>query len=576
MALLAQPKRKVKYGIDPRNTSWSNDESKIGQKLMERMGWSKGKGLGANEDGMVDHIKASYKSDSRGLGCTPKDADAWIAHQDDFNDLLKTLNSGEDVEPKKETPESKQADGRKRFYGRFARGRVATLRSTEDLDCIFGKRKNEDKKEESSSDSDTPAGGEEHSHGLTTHTSKTSVQEYFAQKMAQRRAAQAAAGNTAEPFGSQAGEKKSPEEPKRDPGSFAAIGFSYDNDNSTKDNVDESTEKPGSQQDRGWYENFENCKENENSEEVEEKDRTKKKKKKKKSKNEDIESLPVSDDSENLNLSKKERKKKKKEKKRAKKDQDLDVESDKTREDQDDQEEINEEKLISDEKQSKKKKNKKVHSGTEKEVDHPEEIIQECDATNFSDAKKSKKKKRKKDKVRAEDSDDVSVADVVIDENDLSIEKPKKKKKKDKNMEENLNTESSKKRKHDNDDEDSIHITKKAKKEDIPDQPNEKQTSEEEEEENNKTDVKKKKRKRGKKKKKETKDDQTTTEKQSLGLSSENSKSDWLQKEAKGAFKGSNINEIKGYAAEITDDPKFDMDQFLKRKQRNERRNRMR
>ena len=32
---------------------WANDESKFGQKLMEKMGWSKGKGLGANEDGRV-------------------------------------------------------------------------------------------------------------------------------------------------------------------------------------------------------------------------------------------------------------------------------------------------------------------------------------------------------------------------------------------------------------------------------------------------------------------------------------------------------------------------------------------
>ena len=32
---------------------WANDESKFGQKLMEKMGWQKGKGLGANEDGRV-------------------------------------------------------------------------------------------------------------------------------------------------------------------------------------------------------------------------------------------------------------------------------------------------------------------------------------------------------------------------------------------------------------------------------------------------------------------------------------------------------------------------------------------
>lgn len=31
------------------------------------MGWSKGKGLGANEDGITEHVKVSYKHDSKGI-----------------------------------------------------------------------------------------------------------------------------------------------------------------------------------------------------------------------------------------------------------------------------------------------------------------------------------------------------------------------------------------------------------------------------------------------------------------------------------------------------------------------------
>ena len=33
---------------------------------MEKMGWSKGKGLGANEDGKREHVKVSLKTDNRG------------------------------------------------------------------------------------------------------------------------------------------------------------------------------------------------------------------------------------------------------------------------------------------------------------------------------------------------------------------------------------------------------------------------------------------------------------------------------------------------------------------------------
>ena len=48
------------------NLLFLTDEDKFGQKLMEKMGWSKGKGLGAKEDGKVQHIAASMKFDNRG------------------------------------------------------------------------------------------------------------------------------------------------------------------------------------------------------------------------------------------------------------------------------------------------------------------------------------------------------------------------------------------------------------------------------------------------------------------------------------------------------------------------------
>ena len=38
---------------DNTGNMWSNDQDKFGQKLMEKMGWSQGKGLGAHEDGRV-------------------------------------------------------------------------------------------------------------------------------------------------------------------------------------------------------------------------------------------------------------------------------------------------------------------------------------------------------------------------------------------------------------------------------------------------------------------------------------------------------------------------------------------
>ncbi|CAB1454855.1 unnamed protein product [Pleuronectes platessa] len=68
MSMLAEPRRKQKWSVDPRNSAWSKDESKFGQKMLERMGWSKGKGLGRTEQGSTDHIKVKVKNNSYGFG----------------------------------------------------------------------------------------------------------------------------------------------------------------------------------------------------------------------------------------------------------------------------------------------------------------------------------------------------------------------------------------------------------------------------------------------------------------------------------------------------------------------------
>ncbi|PKU37658.1 pin2 terf1-interacting telomerase inhibitor hypothetical protein [Limosa lapponica baueri] len=85
-------RRRQKWSVDPRNSAWSKDESKFGQKMLEKMGWSKGKGLGAQEQGNTEHIKVQVKNNTLGLGAAINSEDNWIAHQDDFNQLLAELN----------------------------------------------------------------------------------------------------------------------------------------------------------------------------------------------------------------------------------------------------------------------------------------------------------------------------------------------------------------------------------------------------------------------------------------------------------------------------------------------------
>lgn len=43
-------------------------KSKFGSKMMEQMGWEKGKGLGKHEDGMTDCIQIKRREENAGLG----------------------------------------------------------------------------------------------------------------------------------------------------------------------------------------------------------------------------------------------------------------------------------------------------------------------------------------------------------------------------------------------------------------------------------------------------------------------------------------------------------------------------
>ncbi|XP_037668899.1 PIN2/TERF1-interacting telomerase inhibitor 1 [Choloepus didactylus] len=190
MSMLAERRRKQKWAVDPRNTAWSNDDSKFGQRMLEKMGWSKGKGLGAQEQGATDHIKVQVKNNHLGLGATINNEDNWIAHQDDFNQLLTELNtchgqekadSSDNKEKKSFSLEKKSKISKNRVhYMKFTKGKDLSSRSKVDLDCIFGKRQSK----KTTEDDSTPGTPDENETSTTT-TSAFTIQEYFAKRMAE-------------------------------------------------------------------------------------------------------------------------------------------------------------------------------------------------------------------------------------------------------------------------------------------------------------------------------------------------------------------------------------------------------
>ncbi|XP_062891671.1 PIN2/TERF1-interacting telomerase inhibitor 1 [Mobula hypostoma] len=203
MAMLAEPRRKQKWSVDPRNNNWKNDESRFGLKMLEKMGWSKGKGLGAHEQGETENIKVQIKNNKMGLGATQNHEDDWIAHQDEFNELLSKLNdchgqNGSSVAENKTifSLEAKSKSSKKRVhYQKYTKGKDLSSRSATDLACVFGKRfkqikgLGDDKRTEDNANISAPKTADDSELKVETNTvtSSLTMQEYFASRMAQRK-----------------------------------------------------------------------------------------------------------------------------------------------------------------------------------------------------------------------------------------------------------------------------------------------------------------------------------------------------------------------------------------------------
>ncbi|NWH45170.1 PINX1 inhibitor, partial [Fregata magnificens] len=184
--LPALARRRQKWSVDPRNSAWSKDESKFGQKMLEKMGWSKGKGLGAQEQGNTEHIKVQVKNNMLGLGATinyevstrPSVRKVWSVELSGVGSYERESS----VNNQKTTfsLEEKSKSSKKRVhYMKFAKGKDLSSRSEDDLSCIFGKRQKSMKTQKKRNHwLSEPAAG------YNTVKSVLTVQEYFAKRMA--------------------------------------------------------------------------------------------------------------------------------------------------------------------------------------------------------------------------------------------------------------------------------------------------------------------------------------------------------------------------------------------------------
>ena len=120
------------------------------------MGWSHGKGLGANEDGQKDHVKVKLKQDALGVGADIRSIDNWMENTNALDDILKSLNKSGNVQTSADvTKQEEQGDkesfvsreepnrvlfGRQLVRRKFIRNKNASNYDTQDMSMILGLR----------------------------------------------------------------------------------------------------------------------------------------------------------------------------------------------------------------------------------------------------------------------------------------------------------------------------------------------------------------------------------------------------------------------------------------------------
>lgn len=209
--------------------------------MLEKMGWTKGKGLGANLDGELNFVRIKHKDDNKGMGFHDRD-DQWTQHEQNFNALLKSFETATDEVTGKpsvlddtfagddgdvEAPsclgfgfesaaakataaplitkesvfsgvsleEQSKKSSKRVHYKKFTRGKDMARYSEQDLANIFGKKALNDQHkfmpvEAFVADDDDDNVGEktvvpteEHVFGVTVIKTGTTVTDYFKAKM---------------------------------------------------------------------------------------------------------------------------------------------------------------------------------------------------------------------------------------------------------------------------------------------------------------------------------------------------------------------------------------------------------
>uniref|UniRef100_A0A0N5ABU2 G-patch domain-containing protein n=1 Tax=Syphacia muris TaxID=451379 RepID=A0A0N5ABU2_9BILA len=207
MSILAEPRRRQRLSIDPRNLKWKNGlseffvndfpssfyEGAFGKKMLSKMGWNPGKGLGKKEQGSEENVKLNANYTRKGLGAKINDEETWVEHHDEFAMLLanlngkKLLNGVENFPKQSESLEMKSKLSRARMhYQNSIRSKDLSQYSEQDKAAILGSfrgKKDRKTKRKGSFDSVNEVDDSKKEDETHFHESEMSVKEYFAEKL---------------------------------------------------------------------------------------------------------------------------------------------------------------------------------------------------------------------------------------------------------------------------------------------------------------------------------------------------------------------------------------------------------
>lgn len=141
----------IRTDVDTRNEAWAKDKSSFGQRMLAKMGWEEGTGLGKNKQGTVNSLRAVRRSENLGIGASSDlhGEEGFSATKSNFLGVLEKLKEEHGVRNDKKNKKSKKK--RKKTEITLAQNRVSaghsrkmrdskdlSKKSKEDMAAIFG------------------------------------------------------------------------------------------------------------------------------------------------------------------------------------------------------------------------------------------------------------------------------------------------------------------------------------------------------------------------------------------------------------------------------------------------------